>query len=626
MVEISVSQLFKSFGGVEVLRGVSLEVNTGEKIALVGKNGAGKTTLFRILAGEETHDAGAVAVASGRRLGLLSQIPDYPAGATAHDVLDSAFETVDALRARMTELEQRMASDHSKETLTRYAAATAAFEAAGGLDRDLRLARVRQGLEIGDELYDRAFDRLSGGEQTRVNLGRLLLSDTDILLLDEPTNHLDMRSAEWLEEFLNRYKGTVVTVSHDRYFLDRVATRIVELERGAAQSYRGNYSAFALQKEQRRRDALALYEREQREITRLSDVARRMHDYAGKSAALHKRAFAIEKRAARIQTVDKPPSDKKLKVNFREAAFHADDVLRIERVAGGYDRVLFDDVTLALRGGERVGIIGDNGAGKTTFLRLLLGELPQKAGHLWQGPSVRSAYLPQTFSFAHPERTLLDTLLYEQNEQTQKARDRLGGFHFQGEDVFKRVEDLSGGEKSRLMLCLLMKEETNLLYLDEPTNHLDIASRDWMEEVLEEYGGALVFISHDRYFLSRFADRLWVLENGKVLDFHGGFEDYRAFRAQESAAPAAVKKEEKPKPPSLKQQRALAKQCEKLEKEIETAEAALGALDIQMEQSATDHGALVALMEDKQDRQAALETLYARWEELQTALLEGEST
>jgi len=630
MIEISVSHLIKSYGDNIVLTDVSLEVQSGEKVALVGVNGAGKTTLLRVLSGEP-FDAGTVSVAPGRRVGVLSQLPVYPKAYTTEDVLRDAFAPLIQLRRELEDLEHAMRDDHAPALMVRYGRLSAEFEMRGGFDMETPLKRTCAGLQIDGGLYARPFHKLSGGEQTRVNLARLILADADLLLLDEPTNHLDIKSTEWLEEYIARYKGTVVVVSHDRYFLDNTVTRVIELSQGKAVSYSGNYSFFARARAERLKTQREAYERQQQEKKRLLDTARRMHDYAGKNDKLHRRAFAIEKRAARVETTERPPTEKTLRAAFQTDDFRAADVLRVRELSCGFAAPLFFDVSLTVRGGERIGILGDNGAGKTTFMRALIGELRPIGGGIWRGPSVKMAYLPQKVAFQHPERTLLDTLLYEQNETTQNARDRLGRFHFTGEEVFQPVSSLSGGEKSRLKLCMLMRDRVNLLLLDEPTNHLDIASREWMEEAVASFHETLLFISHDRYFIARFATRLWIVENGGVTDFPGTFAEYRARPAAqprrnsefgvrnselrgETRSPAVSPSARKESPAKKgKEQRVKEARQRVLEAGIKKRETRLSEIEQEMTQNAADADLLHTLFEEQKRLEAERDGLYEEW-------------
>ena len=504
MIDISVNRLVKSFDlEKKILDGITFQIDTGERVGLLGKNGAGKTTLFRILTGELDYDEGQVMVATDRRVGLISQIPVYPDGYTVEDVLRSAFERMFRMKEEMDRLTEQMAAgDSSSQTLKRYGELTARFEGLGGYDTDTAVNKVANGLSIDTEMRQRLFDQLSGGEKTRVNLGRLILEDTDILLLDEPTNHLDLQATEWLEEYIRTFRGTVVTISHDRYFLDRTVTRIIEVLDGKAEFYSGNYSFYAVEKERRYQERLKQYLKEQAKIQQLEKAAEQMHLWAFMgNDALHKRAFSMEKRIQRMRTTEKPTKAKKMDARFASRQFKGDEVLQVKGVSKAFDgRTLFSDIYLRVEDGERIALIGENGTGKTTLLNMLLGIEPTDSGIFKLGPSVKAAYLPQIIHFDHPERSILDTMLYEKKGMTaQSARNRLAAYQFQGEDVFKPVSVLSGGELSRLRLCMLMDEEINLLILDEPTNHLDIAAREWIEEAVEAFDGTLLFVSHDRY-------------------------------------------------------------------------------------------------------------------------------
>ena len=556
MIDISVTDLVKSFDlEKKILDGISFQVDTGERVGLLGKNGAGKTTLFNILTGDLDYDSGEVLIAPGRRVGLISQIPVYPAGYTVEDVLRSAFQRTTALKEEMDALTRRMEQgDSDAHTLRRYGELTARFEGLGGYDTDTAVNKVSNGLSIDGDMRRRLFDQLSGGEKTRVNLGRLILEDTDILLLDEPTNHLDLQATEWLEEYIRSFRGTVVTISHDRYFLDRTVTRIIEILDGKAEFYSGNYSFYAIEKERRYQERMKQYLKEQAKIQQLEKAAEQMHLWAFMgNDALHKRAFSMEKRIQRMRTVSKPTKAKKMDARFASREFRGDEVLQLKGVSKSFgDRTLFSDVYLRVEGGERIAFLGENGTGKTTLLNMIAGAEPAGSGIIRMGPAIRAAYLPQIIHFDHPERSLLDTMLYEKRNITpQTARNRLAAYQFQGEDVFKSVSVLSGGELSRLRLCMLMDEEINFLILDEPTNHLDIASREWIEEAVEAFDGTLLFVSHDRYFINRFATRVWELSDGTINDYPMGFAQYRAAKAEEKKpAPApAQKKKQDTRPP-----------------------------------------------------------------------------
>ncbi len=621
MIDISLKNVKKSFGGNDILKGVTFDVNEGERVALLGANGTGKTTLLKLLTGKLTPDEGDIFLAPRKRVGLISQIPVYPAGYTTEDVLQSAFRHLDAIRAEMTALENAMAEDASDAVLRRYDTLAAEYERLGGYSADVERERVANGLDISAAMRAQAFDSLSGGEKTRVNLARLLLEDTDILLLDEPTNHLDLKSTEWLEEFLLRFRGTVLTVSHDRWFLDTIAQRTIELIDGQCEFYSGNYSFFVQERRRRYEEQLALYEKSQKEIAHLEAAADKLHLWAFMgNDKLHKRAFSMEKRIAKLQTAAKPTQERKLKARFRETEFRGDEVLLMEGLTKRFgDRTLFSDLELLIEPGERVAIMGDNGSGKSTLVKIILGEETPDEGYTRLGPAIKTAYLPQLVTFSHPERSALDTLIYDAKASPQEARDRLAAFNFTGEDALKTVGTLSGGEQSRLRLCMLMKNDINLLILDEPTNHLDIASREWIEAALADYEGTLLFVSHDRWFVDAFATRVWELKNGTLTDFRGGYPEYQAYKARQQELQRTAKKQEKekaPPPPRPPKPKNTAKELAKTEREIEKLEEKLTELTAREEENASDYQKLMELAEAKAALQTELDGLYERWEAL----------
>ena len=628
MIDITVQNLVKSFEiGDNLLDGLTFQVDAGERVGILGKNGCGKTTLFKILTGEYDYDEGQVVIAPGKKLGLISQIPVYPLEYTVEDVLDTAFARLHALEEELEQLTGRMAAGaQDKAVLSRYDALTQAIEAAGGYDTAVRLGKVCNGLEISAAMRAQPFDELSGGEKTRVNLARLILEDTDILLLDEPTNHLDLRATEWLEEYLDSFQGTVLAISHDRYFLDRVVKRIVEIDRGQAAFYSGNYSFYVVEKERRYLEQLRQYEKEQAKIAQLEDAAEKMRMWAFKGMdKTYKRVFSMEKRIQRLQTQDKPIGPEKvMTAGFGERDFKGDMLFTISGLSKSFgERTLFSGVDLEVLGGERIALLGDNGTGKTTFLKLLLDEDKPDTGKFRFGPTVRIGYLPQIVQFDHPERTLVDTLIWEDNCSAQEARDRLGRFRFRGEDVFKPVAALSGGERSRLKLCQLMAKQINLLILDEPTNHLDIASREWIETAVEEYEGALLFVSHDRYFINRFATRIWFLENGQITDFRGDYEAWQRKKARDAELHLPPKKQPEKKPKKEKPAggtKLLEKELRALERQIQKLEEEQEALNAQMEASATDYQKLQELTEQQTALEAELTEAYERWESLSEQL------
>ena len=621
MVDISVKDLNKFFViGENLLQGLSFDIQEGECVAILGRNGCGKTTLFKILTGEMDYDGGEVYVNPNKKLGLISQIPKFPAGYTVEDVLRSAFSVLTATKKKMEALEAAMAQGATQEQLREYDTLVNRFQSGGGYEMDVDVDKICNGLGITAQQRPQLFESLSGGEKTRINLARLLLEKTDILLLDEPTNHLDLNSVEWLETYINGFKGTVLAISHDRYFIDRVADRVIEIVDGHGEFYSGNYSFYMEEKQARFDLQMKQYEQEQAKLKQLGYTVERMKGWGINNRTLYRRAMSIQHRMERIQKTERPKAERTMKASFGEKDFSGDVVFKMKNVSKAFgDRVLFSDVNLNVEGGERIALLGDNGTGKSTFIKCLLGE-EDCGGKIQFGPTVKWGYLPQIIHFDHPERSLYDTMLYEKNLTPQQARDRLGAFMFQGEDVFKTVGTLSGGEQSRLRLCMLMDEKINLLILDEPTNHLDIASREWVEAAIEEFEGVLLFVSHDRYFIEKFAERIWLLENGTIRDFPCGYRKYRSILEHEAQArqlPAvqAAPKPKKDKPRSGSKDSD--KLVKKLEREIEKQEKVVADLEAQIQNAASDYQELNRLLGEKETAEEALLELMEQWEAAQ---------
>ena len=619
MIDIAVSSLVKSFDlGKNILDGLSFSVNAGERVGILGHNGCGKTTLFRIIAGELPYDEGELMVAPTRRLGLISQIPVFPEGWTTEDVLKHAHRHLYGIGRRMDELTEQMERDQSPALLREYDRLSEDFRRLGGYDMETDRNRVANGLQIPASMRSQPFDSLSGGERTRVNLARLILEDTDILLLDEPTNHLDLRATEWLEDYLLHFKGTVLAISHDRYFLDRVVQRCIEIDEGRAEFYSGGYSFYVEERQRRFEEKLKKYEKDQAKIEQLTRAAEQMHLWAFMgNDKLHKRAFSMERRIEKLSRSEKPAERKKISAKFREREFNGDEALVIEGLSKRFgEKRLFSDLSLSVAGAERIALIGDNGSGKSTLIKMIMGQEAPDEGYLYMGPAVRAAYLPQIVSFSEPSRSALDTMLYDCRCQPQEARDRLAAFGFRGEDVFTPVGALSGGEKSRLRLCMLMGSDINLLILDEPTNHLDIASREWMEDALADYAGTLLFVSHDRYFIEKFAGRIWAMEDGGISDFRGGYQDFCAWRERRAVfiqtEKAAKKKKEPKKPRSPGTDKLLAR----TEREIGKLEEKIAALDAESEKYAADYQKLLEIDSEKEPLNEELMALYEKWEAL----------
>ena len=619
MVDIQVKNLTKFFViGEYLLDGLSFEIQEGERVAILGRNGCGKTTLFNILTGQMDYDGGEVYVNPNKRLGLISQIPHFPEGYSVEDVLRSAYQDLLGAKKKMEQLEKQMATGATQEQLAEYDRLTNRFQSGGGYEMDVEVDKICNGLGISQDQRQQSFASLSGGEKTRVNLARLLLEKTDILLLDEPTNHLDLRSVEWLEQYILGFKGTVLAISHDRYFIDQIAQRVIEISQGHAEFYSGNYSFYMDEKQARFDLQMKQYQQEQAKLKQLGYTVERMKGWGINNRTLYRRAMSIQHRMERIRKTEKPQKERTMKASFGEKDFSGDVVFKMKGVSKSFgDRTLFSDVNLNVEAGERIALLGDNGTGKSTFIKCLLGE-EDCQGKIQFGPTVKWGYLPQIIHFDHPERSLYDTMLYEKNCTPQVARDRLGAFLFQGEDVFKQVKNLSGGEQSRLRLCMLMDEKINLLILDEPTNHLDIASREWVEAAIEEFEGVLLFVSHDRYFIEKFAERIWLLEDGTIRDFPCGYQKYRSILAHEAAA-----KPETPQAPKVKKEKPKGgtkdteKLVRRLEREIEKQEALIAQLDKKIEESASDYQQLTQVLEEKEAAEAVLMELMEQWEAAQ---------
>lgn len=622
MADITIQNLTKYYGDRLILSNLSFDIQPGEKVAILGPNGAGKTTLLHIIAGRLPYDDGHVSIGAGRTVGVIDQMPHYDASATVEDVLRTAFSHVQEVRAEMDALAVQMA-EHPDDALLlrRYGTLQQKLDALGGYDHDFEVDKVCNGLDIPAAQRVQLFSQLSGGEKTRVNLARIILEQTDILLLDEPTNHLDLDAVRWLGDYLESYTGTVVTVSHDRYFLDQCCERIIEIHDTICDFYAGSYSFYAEERERRYAQRLAEHENQMAERKRLEATARKMHEHGTEKLA--KRAASIEKRIARMKVTDRPKKQGNLSVSFGDPNYETEDVLKVRGITKSFDgRQILQDVTFNIRNGERVAILGDNGAGKTTLLRIILGEETADNGVIKKGQGLRPAYLPQQVHFANEGRNLIDTLIYDKNVTMQTARNRLGAFRFSGEDQLKIVRMLSGGEKSRLRLCELMYDPLNMLILDEPTNHLDLMSREWIEEAVEAFTGTLLFVSHDRYFVSRFATRIIYLENGTYTDFTGDYEAFLNYRERQKAASVVPKAEatptpakaEKPKPKGGTKN--IAKKVAVLEREIAQLEDRIAALDTEMAACGADAGRLMELMHTREETESELIDKMAQWETL----------
>jgi len=527
------SEVKKSYGGTEILRGVSFQINPGEKVGLVGRNGAGKTTVFRIVTREEAVDSGDVVTMNGLKLGLLKQHVDFGPGETVHTAALSAFKEVHDIEAEMRVLEKRMETDHSAEVLDQYAELQIAFEHADGFSYAARAESVLMGMGFPTEMWSQEATTLSGGQKNRLGMVRLLLSGSDVLLLDEPTNHLDVHAVEWLERFLHDFDKAYVIISHDRYFLDRTTDRIIEIENGRAVIYKGNYSEFLVERELRREQQQREYENQQSMIAKTQEFIRR--NLEGQKT---KQAKSRRNMLERLERLDAVTSEKHGgNFGLKKVARTGNNVLTVDDLAIGYStKQLAAHLNFSLMRGEVLGIIGGNGTGKTTLLKTILGELSPRDGKIHWGTKIDVGYYTQNLDDLEPRNEVIQELrrvapLADNGE----LRTFLSRFLFFGEDVFKNVSDLSGGEKGRLALAKLIYSRKNVLILDEPTNHLDIPSREALEAALDEYDGTIITVSHDRFFLDKIATQILAFDDAGVDVFNGNYTEYHDWRDQRDA-------------------------------------------------------------------------------------------
>lgn len=523
---IKAEKITKNFGGHPLFQELTVDIHAGEHVAIVGNNGCGKTTLLKMMAEEEAVDTGRIIKAKGSRVGFLHQIPNYP-DMTVYDVMYEAFDKLNHIQKNMKQLEQQMAtSDDLESLLKKYGTLQEQFEANDGYILDSKISYVSTGLGI-THLVEENFEQLSGGEKTKVTLCKILLQEPDILLLDEPTNHLDLHAIEWLEKYLQQFKGTVIVVSHDRQFMNHVVTKVIEIEDGQAWVSHGNYDAFLQAKEDKYAREFSQYQEQQKKIKKIRDAIRRLRQWANEASPpnpdLYRKAKVMERMLERMEKVKKPRVQKKMKLQLTASERSGKEVAQFYDVAKSYDRLLFKEVTFDVYWQDTLAIIGENGAGKSTLLKMLLGEEQSDEGIVELGSSVKIGYLAQHLIEADPEARLIDVFRSELMMTEPEARHILAQFLFYGADVFKKFKNMSGGERMRLKLAQLMQQEINLLILDEPTNHLDIESREVLEENLEQFEGTIIAISHDRYFLQKLFDRIVWIEKQRAIVHEGDY-------------------------------------------------------------------------------------------------------
>lgn len=639
---LSCQNISKAFVENQVLKNVSFHIEDHEKAAIVGINGAGKTTLLRIIVGEMTPDDGQVVLAKDKTLGYLAQNSTVDTSHTIYEELLSVKADLLRLEEKIRECENNMKhadGDALEDLMKQYTSLTHAFETGGGYLYRSELVGVLKGLGFTEDEFSKPVATLSGGQKTRVALGRLLLQNPDLIILDEPTNHLDMTSIAWLETYLLNYKGAVLIVSHDRYFLDRIAGKVIEIDQSKATTFMGNYSDYAVKKEQLRVAAWNAYMNQQRNIKHQEEVIEKLKSFNREKSI--KRAESREKMLDKIEVIEKPSEVRTdMKLTLTPRILSGNDVLTVEHLSKSFDsHKLFTDVNFEIKRGEHVAIIGDNGSGKTTLLKILNGLVPADQGTFRLGSNVEIGYYDQEHHVLHSEKTLFEEISddYPYLNNTQ-IRNVLAAFLFTGEDVFKRISDLSGGERGRVSLAKLVLSNANFLILDEPTNHLDIMSKEILEDALNGYEGTILYVSHDRYFINRTAHRILDLTEGQFVSYVGNYDYYlekhdtvmaaiEANAPQNADADSAVAakaaesevkldwKAQKEEQARLRKKENDLKKCEEKIAELETRIS-----EIDTEMSDPSIGTQVAKLQELTKEQAAcqeqLEKLYEQWEEL----------
>lgn len=622
MAVLKISGLSKSFGIKTVFENVSFEVRSGERIGLVGANGAGKTTLLKCIMGAEEADKGSVKASDGAIIGYLRQDFNYTSH-TIREEMEDAWKDVLYYKDRMETLARELESSKSDEKLVEaYGRAEARFEFLGGYDYESTTRKILTGLGFSDDDWDRDIHSFSGGQKVRINLAAAFVRHPDFLLLDEPTNHLDMGMLEWLEEYLRSYKGGILMISHDRYFLDGAATGIIDLENHHIRSFRGGYTRYMETKENQDRAYEKAYEKQQEHIKETEEYIRRY-----KAGIKAKQARGRQSQLNRLVRLEKPVYQASLRFHFDPPQECADKVLDVLRVEGSYgSHILFKDLTIHIKKGETVGLIGPNGAGKTTILKMITGEKKPDAGFIQLGNNVKMGYYSQEQERLHPKLTVLDEVRDTFNFGEKEARNILGMFLFRGDDVFKTVGMLSGGEKARLSLLCLFLEKPNFLILDEPTNHLDIPTREIMEDAIEAFGGTCLVVSHDRYFLDKVADRILELDHGKLTEYLGNYsyykekkQDLEAFEKDRNGKEEEEEKEKEEKPRENEHQvktevsAADVSKLSHVEMEIGRLEATMKMYTVQMSMNPENYAELA---DEYAEAKKKLDKLYEKWDEL----------
>ena len=623
MIVCSVNHIAKSFGGNIIFEDLSFEIHEGNRVGLVGRNGSGKTTLLKILANQETIDGGVIHWKKGLKIGYLAQIPDYK-DLTVKKVLKTAFAELVETESKLQQLEFEMGQEltpiHLQRLMDQYGKLQDDFILNGGYEMDAQMDRVSHGLNI-VELLDKPFSLLSGGEKTKVGLALSLLKKPELLLLDEPTNHLDLMAIEWLGTFLKEYSGTIILISHDRYFLDEVVTKVLEMEDGEIELYHTNFSGFVKEKEERLLREFQEYQEQQRKIKKMKEAIKRLREWANRanppSAALHKRATNMQRALDRIEKLDRPKLDvKKMAIDFESNDRSGKDVIKLENVSKSFgSRTLFGNVNMLVQYKDRTAIVGENGTGKSTLLKMILRECESDHGSVKVGSNVKIGYLSQHVFQSIGDERVIDVFRSEVTVNEGEARHILARFLFYGPAVFRKVNQLSGGERMRLRLAQLMYQDINLLVLDEPTNHLDIDSCEVLEEALEQFNGTILAVSHDRYFLNKLFNKIYWLHDGSLYFFDGNYDwakgKLSAIKVVPPTEPEMVQKKVL-KPKSLE---VVTVKVVNLEEKLEELEAQIHSLKQQME-SVDDIEVLQKYYAELETMEIEREQLYSQLDEV----------
>ena len=633
---LNATNISKSFGSNEIIKDATFLVNEHEKVAIVGVNGAGKTTLLKILTGEESADSGSITLAKDAKLGYLRQINNVDSALSIIDELYTVIEPILNMEKRMSQMQEDMkhlTGSELEELYSSYTALTHSYELMDGYAAKSRVVGILKGLGFEEIDFDRKINTLSGGQKTRVFLAKLLLEEPDIILLDEPTNHLDLRSIEWLESYLLNYKGAVIIVSHDRYFLDKIVSKVIDIENGNVQMYLGNYTDFSNKKQMLLDAKMKEYLNQQQEIKHQEAVITKLKQFNREKSI--KRAESRQKQLEKIERVEAPQTySENMRLSLDISKESGKDVLTVQNLSKSFDhKKLFWDINFEIKRGERVAIIGDNGTGKTTLLKIINGLLNPDTGEVIYGSNVSVAYYDQEHQVLHMDKTLFDELsdTYPDMTNTQ-IRNILAAFLFTGEDVYKKIADLSGGERGRVSLVKLMLSKANFLLLDEPTNHLDIVSKDVLENALNNFPGTVCYVSHDRYFINKTATRILDLTENRLLNYIGNYDYYIEKReaVEEAANLTSTEQAEKPADVSeskkewidnktaLAQKKKIKNALNKCEKEISEIEDKLQSIDEEFAnpENASNVGKLMELQKQKESLEKRLDKLMEDWEEL----------